>query len=165
MEIEAVVVILIMAIILFVSFYMISIYNRIILSQNNTYKKFEPIDSSIKKYISIMKDLNSIVKEDNLSDELLISAKKLSSADDNNKKILVLKDADYTIHNIFDLYKTNKKVKELKDEYDKYSNKILYAKDIYNKKVVEYNELLDKFPFIIITKILAIEKINTIDGE
>ena len=165
MKVEAVVVIVIMAILLFVSLYMISIYNRIVLSKNNTFRKFAPIDTSIKKYISIVKELSSIVKEDNLNEELNVLKIKLSEAEDNNKKILVLKDANYTINEVFNIYKNNKEVKKLELIYDKYNNKILYAKDIYNKKVIEYNNLLDKFPFSIMTRLLAIEKIDTIDGE
>jgi len=63
------------------------------------------------------------------------------------------------------MYKNIKKLNSLKEEYYKYNNKILYAKDIYNKKVIEYNNLLVQFPYNIITKILKIKKINTIDGE
>jgi len=163
MELGAVVIILIIAILIFLSFYMISKYNTIILSQEKTLKKFEPIDLSIKKYIEITNELKSIVKEDNLSEELSILSGKLSRVRNNNKKILVLKDADYTINKVFELYKGS--TKKIKQEYEKYNNKVLYAKDIYNKKVIEYNNLLEEFPYIIITKILKIKKLNTIDGE
>lgn len=163
MELGAVVIILIIAILIFLSFYMISKYNTIILSQEKTLKKFEPIDLSIKKYIEITNELKSIVKEDNLSEELSILSGKLSKVRNNNKKILVLKDADYTINKVFELYKGS--TKKIKQEYEKYNNKVLYAKDIYNKKVIEYNNLLEEFPYIIITKILKIKKLNTIDGE
>lgn len=163
MELGAVVIILIIAILIFLSFYMISKYNIIILSQEKTLKKFEPIDLSIKKYIEITNELKSIVKEDNLSEELSILSGKLSRVRNNNKKILVLKDADYTINKVFELYKGS--TKKIKQEYEKYNNKVLYAKDIYNKKVIEYNNLLEEFPYIIITKILKIKKLNTIDGE
>lgn len=163
MELGAVIIILIIAILIFLSFYMISKYNTIILSQEKTLKKFEPIDISIKKYIEIINELKSIVKEDSLKEELSILSGKLSRVRNNNKKILVLKDADYTINKVFDIYKGS--TKKLKVEYEKYNNKILYAKDIYNKKALEYNKLLNEFPYIIITKLLKIKKLNTIDGE
>lgn len=164
MDLPAVIVILIIAILLFVSIYSITLYNRIILSQNNTFKKFKPIDTSIKKYISIIKELNSVVKDPNLSEELSLLSEKLLKADNNNKKILVLKDANYTINRVFELY-NNKKIDKLKEEYNKYNNKIEYAEGIYNEKVKEYNHLLKEFPYSIVTKILSIEKINTIDGD
>ncbi len=164
LSLSAIIVILITAILLFVSFYMISLYNKIIFSQNNTFRKFEPINLSIKKYISIIKELKDIVNEKDIKEELSILSHKLLKADNNNKKILVLKDADYTINRVFELY-NNKKIDSLKEEYNKYNNKILYAEDIYNAKVKEYNHLLHEFPYNIITKLLSIEKINTIDGD
>jgi len=161
----AVITILIMAILIFISFYMISIYNRIIFFQNKAFKKFEPIDISIKKYIDISDKLIEITKEDNLKEELSILSGKLSRVRNNNKKILVLKDADYTFNRVFDIYKNNKKIKDIKEEYNIYYNKILYAKDIYNKKVKEYNNLLIIFPYNIICKLKHIKNLNTIDGD
>ena len=165
MEFGAIIVILTIAIMIFFSFNMISVYNRIIMLQSSLIKKFEPIDLSIKKYIDILNELIKIVSDEKDSEELLILAKKLSRVSDNEKKLLVLKDADYTINRFFDIYKNKKKIKELKEEYERYSNKILYATDIYNRKVREYNKLLDEFPYIIITKLFSIKKIKTIDGE
>ena len=164
LSLGAVIVIIIIAILLFISFYIISLYNKIVFSQNNTFKKFEPIDLAIKKYISIIKELKDIVNEPNMKEELSILSDKLLKADDNNKKILVLKDADYTINRVFELC-NNKKISSLKEEYNKYNNKILYAEGIYNDKVKEYNNLLNEFPYNIVTKLLAIEEINTIDGD
>ena len=164
LSLSATIIILITAIILFISIYAISLYNKIIFSQNTTFRKFEPIDLSIKKYISIIKELKDIVKEPNMKEELYILSNKLLKADNNNKKILVLKDANYTINKAFELY-NNKKISSLKEEYNKYNNKILYAEGIYNEKVKEYNHLLKEFPYNIITKLLAIEEINTIDGD
>ncbi len=165
MELGAIIVILTIAIMIFFSFNMISVYNRIIMLQSSLIKKFEPIDLSIKKYIDILNELIKIVSDEKDSEELLILAKKLSRVRNNEKKLLVLKDADYTINRFFDMYKNKKKIKELKEVYERYSNKILYATDIYNRKVREYNKLLDEFPYIIITKLFSIKKIKIIDGE
>lgn len=164
LSLGAVVVILIIAALLFISFYSISLYNRIMFSQNNTFKKFKPIDLSIKKYASIIKELRVIITDPNMKEELSILSDKLLIADNNNKKILVLKDANYTINKVFDRY-NNKKIDKLKEEYNKYYNKIVYAEGIYNEKVKEYNHLLKEFPYSIVTKILSIKKINTIDGD
>ena len=165
MELGVVIIILIMAGLIFLSFYMITLYNRIILLQNNTIRKFEPIDISIKKYINISNELMEIVREDNEKEELFILSGKLSRVRKNNKKILVLKDANYTINKVLDNYKDSKKIKKLKEEYEKYYNKILYAKDIYNKKAFEYNKLLKTFPYIFITKVMHIKELSIIDGE
>lgn len=165
MELGAIIVILTIAIMIFFSFNMISVYNRIIMLQSSLIKKFEPIDLSIKKYIDILNELIKIVSDEKDSEELLILAKKLSRVRNNEKKLLVLKDADYTINRFFDMYKNKKKIKELKEVYERYSNKILYATDIYNRKVREYNKLLDEFPYVIITKLFSIKKIKIIDGE
>ncbi len=165
MELGAVIIILIIAIIIFLSFYMISIYNKIFLTQKRVLKKFEPVDLSIKKYITITNELKDISEDNNLTEELSILSMKLSRVRNNNKKILVLKDADYTINKAFDMYNKNKKIKILKGEYEKYNNKILYAKDIYNKKVKEYNKLIYEFPYFIITRLFKIKKLNIIDGE
>ena len=163
MQLGVVLILLLVSILIFLSLYLINEYNEIILLQNQTKKKFEPIDIAINKYIDITNKLINIVEETNLKEELNILSLKLSRVRSNNKKILVLKDADYTLNRVFDLYKNN--TKKLKKEYIEYNDKILYAKDIYNKKVMEYNDLLYKFPNNIITKVFKIGELKTIDGE
>ena len=88
MEFGAIIVILTIAIMIFFSFNMISVYNRIIMLQSSLIKKFEPIDLSIKKYIDILNELIKIVSDEKDSEELLILAKKLSRVSDNEKKLL-----------------------------------------------------------------------------
>lgn len=163
MQLEVVVIILLVSVLIFISLYLINEYNKIIIFQHQIEKKFKPIDMAIIKYTDIANKLKDIVAEASLKEELNILSIKLSRVRSNNKKILLIKDVDYTLNRVFDLYKNN--TKKLKKEYTEYNDKVLYAKDIYNKKVMEYNNLLYKFPNNIITKIFKIGELNTIDEE
>ena len=109
MQLGVVLILLLVSILIFLSLYLINEYNKIILLQNQTKKKFEPIDIAINKYIDITNKLIDIVEETSLKEELNILSLKLSRVRSNNKKILVLKDADYTLNRVFGLYKNNTK--------------------------------------------------------
>lgn len=163
MELGIVIIILLISLVIYISFYIISKYNEILLLEKKVLNKFEPVDESIKGYLGIINDLKDIAKDDNILDELSVLYSKLSRVRNNNRKILVLKDADFTINRVFDMYKN--KCNKLKKQYVIYNNKILYAKDIYNDRVKKYNSLLSSFPYNVIAKFFKIKKLSIIDGE
>ena len=159
-----VVIILLIAALLFISIYLVTIYNRIICYQNIVKYKFEPIEEALNNYKNIINDLIKLIKDEKLVSELNVLNNKLSNAKNTNDKVLVIKSINIELNQIFDTYK-NQNINKLRKEYQKYFEKINFAKDIYNNEAGEYNNLLTLFPYNIISEFFNMEKFYIIDGE
>lgn len=159
-----VVIILLIAALLFISIYLVTIYNRIICYQNIVKYKFEPIEEALNNYKNIINDLIKLIKDEKLVSELNVLNNKLSNAKNTNDKVLVIKSINIELNQIFDTYK-NQNINKLRKEYQKNLEKINFAKDIYNNEAGEYNNLLTLFPYNIISEFFNMEKFYIIDGE
>lgn len=171
MTLEAVIIIIIVAIVLVLTFYVIGLYSNLVDSKNRALDKFKPIEDGLKKRESLIPDMVDVIKkyamhEDKILNEVLKVYNKFLRDDNINCKIENAKKTDMIFNNLFALIDIYPKIK-VDRNFKKYQkilieteSKINYAIPFYNEKAFDYNELILKFPFNVISRFFKFENLD-----
>lgn len=171
MDIVAIIIIIIIATILVLTFYIIGLYNRIINAKNKMEDKFNQIDVELKNKIDLIPNLVEIVNdlakhEEKTLNELSIAVNKLEKSKTINDKINNSNNMNRNINKIFNLSDTypelrkNKNFISIQKKLEECDDKINYAKTFYNDVVLDYNNLREEFPSNLIAKAFKFKEIN-----
>lgn len=176
MTLGAVIIIIIVAIVLIFTFYIIGLYTNLVDSKSKALDKFKPIEEQLKKKASLIPDLVDVIdKYAKHEDRILNEATKVygdSLKDEGtNNMIKTAEKFEMIFNNLFVLEDVYPKIKEDRNfnEYQKKAmeidNKINYAKSFYNAKAFDYNELILKFPFNVVAKFLGFKELCYFDDN
>lgn len=171
MDIGAIIIIIIISALLVLTFYIIGLYNRLIDAKNRVEDKFTQIDLEIKKKLDLIPSLIEIVNkfvkhEEKTINELITVINKIEKSKKINDKITSANSMERTLNKVFTLANTysdlkrNKNFLSLQKKLEESDDKINYARTFYNDVVLDYNNLIEKFPSNLIAKIF---KFNQID--
>lgn len=176
MDIGAIVIIMFVACILVLTFYIIGVYNKLIDAKNRVEDKFKQIDLEFKKRTEIIPNLVDIVSnytkhEKKILTSIMDTRKKMIMAKSINEKIDVSSNVCNTLENLNIISKTypkitsNKNFISLKKELKEIEEKINYASSFYNDAVLNYNNLRKQFPSNIIANIFKLKEIKYLNKD
>lgn len=176
MKIGAVVIIMIVAGIIILTFYVIGLYNKLLDLRNKVDDKFKSIEHELNKIIEKLQDLIDIIsthtKHENKILSLIVDVKsEMFKAKNINEKINAYNKACDVLENLDKLektypkFKSNKEFISLKKNLNVIDNKIIYSSSFYDNTVIEYNKLIKVFPSSIVAYIFKFKEIEYINKE
>lgn len=176
MKLGAVVIIMIVAGIIILTFYMIGLYNKLLDLRNKVDDKFKSIDHELNKIIEKLQDLIDIISthtkhEDKILSLIVDVKNEMFKAKNINERINAYNKVCDVLENLDKLLitypklKSNKKLISLQKNLDDINNKIIYSGSFYNNVAFEYNELIKVFPFYIVSYIFKFNEIIYINKE
>lgn len=169
MDSNSILIIIVVAILAFLVFYTIGVFNRLINSKNIVNDKWNEIDTQLKKKIEIVPKLIENVKdcaaqEENVFMAVLASRNKVANANSINDKIYANNKLNDNLKSLLELQNTypklakNEKIVDLVNELKEIDSKIDYAKEFYNEAASKHNNKISKIPTSIIAKIFNFNK-------
>ena len=171
MEIGAIVIIILVGILLIFTFYVISLYNKLVDARNKVYDKFKQIDIEIDKVMDLVPTVVNIVKkntkhEDKIVNQVSIGIALVVDANDINERINFFRGLDGILNDLLNLSNTYTELNKNKIfvSFQKFlkeaEDKIEYASSFYDTTVLEYNNLIKIFPLNIVSSIFKIKKMD-----
>lgn len=171
MEIGTIIIIIIVAILILVTFYAISIYNKLVNARNKVNDQFAQIDVQLKRRSDLIPNLVETVKgyakhEEKTFKEVVEARNKMASANTINDEIEASDALSLALNRLFALseaypeLKANENFQSLQKDLEETENKISYARQFYNDTVLNYNNLRETFPSNIIANIFKFKKID-----
>ena len=149
----------------------INIYNKLTFYKKKVLDKFNDINDCLNETVDIIKEIINIIKddkfhEDSLVLELNMLMGKIENESSVNNLLLLIDESYQTISkslNINSIYKELNNNSEFISVRDKFNNnhyKIMYAIEIYNEEVEEYNNYKNKKINSIVAKRFKFEDYN-----
>jgi len=174
MDIGAIIIIMLIAGLLVLTFYIIGIYNRILDAKNRVEDQFTQIDLEYNKIEELIPNIIEISKkyakyEEKLINELDKANKKLINATSINGKINASNNLNEILTKIFNLketypeLKSNRNFISLQKKLKEVEERIEYAGSFYNDTVAKYNNIREEFPYSIVAKVFKFKEINYIE--
>lgn len=171
MTIEAIIIIIFIAVILILTFYVIGIYNKLINAKNKVEDQFAQIDVELKRRTDLIHNLIETVKgyakhEEKTLTEVINARNKMVNASTINEELKASNDISKALNKLFSLsesypdLKANTNFITLKNDLKETEDKISYAKSFFNESVLNYNNLRKEFPSNIVANIFKFEEIN-----
>lgn len=144
----------------------IGVYNRLSFYNNKVIDKFEAINNCLNERIDIACDIINFFNNDSFNEERLkLDLNNLSHEikDENNVNNLLslidksdkLLTKSLSMDNIYDSLKNSQEYKKIADKFKNNQYKIMYAIEIYNEEVEEYNNYKNKNIINVISKIFG----------
>lgn len=171
MKIEAYIIIGIMAVIAFITFYIIGKYNRLKLYEGRIINKWDAINNLINEKIEILVKIITFLKEHIKEEE--VTYNDINIIIDNYKKINNVNDKineysslEESFDRLYKIVETNSKINSdveynmLKEENNSVNNKIEYSKEFYNNEVNTYNNKTSSFISNLVVKMFNLNKYN-----
>lgn len=176
MKIGAIVIIMIVAGIIILTFYVIGLYNKLLDLRNKVDDKFKSIEHELNKIIEKLQDLIDIISTHTKHENKILSSmmdvkKNVTIAKSINEKINAYNKVCDVLENLDKLektypkFKSNKKFISLKKDLDEIDNKIIYSSSFYNNAVIEYNKSIKVFPSYIVAYIFKFKEMEYINKE
>lgn len=171
MDIGAIIIIMIIAVILVLTFYIIGLYNGLIDARNKVEDQFTQIHLELKKKSDIIPNiievLNKYIKhEEKILNELITSKNKLDKANKINEIIKSSNNINIALSKIVSLSETYPELKKNKiylsliKQLEEIEDRINYARTFYNEAVLKYNNMKDQFPSNIVAKVFKFKIID-----
>jgi len=153
MPIEAMVIIILIGIISIYIFYLVSIYVKLENRRSLILSKFSAINDLIDDKIDLVKELNTILKDDELEKvkNKIVNTSSVNDRIKNNKKIDKL---------LKEVSTEKRKTKKIIESIDNINEKLNYSKEFYNDSLSEYNDLLTSLSGKLMIKIFKYTKYN-----
>lgn len=171
MEVESIVIIGIMAVIAFITFYIIGKYNRLKLYETKVTSKWDTVNKLINEKIAVLLKTITFLKEHIKEEE--VTYNDMNIVVDNYNKLTNINDKINEYSNLeeaFDkLYKiaeNNTKISSdveynmLKEENNNVNSKIEYSKEFYNNEVNIYNNKTSSFISNLVVKMFSFNRYN-----
>lgn len=171
MKIEAYIIIGIMAVIAFITFYIIGKYNRLKLYEGRIINKWDAINNLINEKIEILVKIITFLKEHIKEEE--VTYNDINIIIDNYKKINNVNDKineysslEESFDRLYKIVETNSKINSdveynmLKEENNSVNNKIEYSKEFYNNEVNTYNNKTSSFISNLVVKMFNLNRYN-----
>lgn len=132
-------------------------YNRFVVVENRIDNALSQIDVQLKRRADLIPDLVKTVKgyakhEKEAIKEVTDSREKMMNADDRQGKMEADNQLQSALKSIFAIaenypdLKANENFKELQNELTSTEDKIAYSRQFYNDTVLNYNNMIEKFP-------------------
>ena len=171
MDIGAIIIIIAISVLLVVTFYIIGLYNTLIDSKNRVEDKFVQIDMLLKKRVELIPNLVETVKkytkhESKIIEELENAKSKLEKSSSINSKIKQYSELNKKIGKIYSLRDTYQELNKDKifnttmKDINENEDRINYARTFYNDTVLDYNNIREKFPSVIVAKVFKFKEIE-----
>jgi len=171
MDIGAIIIIIIIATILVLTFYIIGLYNRLIDAKNRVEDQFTQIELELRKKVDLIPKLLEIIKvytkhEEKTINDITNAKNKIDKATKINDIIKASKTINISLNKIFtlkDIYpelKKNKNYLSIINNIEDIEDRINYARTFYNDAVLNYNNTRLQIPSNLVAKIF---KFNEID--
>jgi LemA protein len=164
-------IIIVFGILILLGIIVISFYNKLLFKKNRVIEKFTAINDSLNGRITIINKIVNILTNDKYhEDNLILELNKVSNEINKeniiNKLLLLISRSDeilkksLSLENIYPELKNNKEYLKLVDEFKNNQYKLMYAVEIYNEEVGEYNNYKNKNGIKIISKIFKLPNYN-----
>lgn len=171
MDTASLIIIILLCVFIILVFYIISINNSLINSRNKVLNKFSAIDIVVKRRVDLVPELVNIVEcytkhEENTFKEISKIRSRAVKAETINDKVNSDIALTKEVNNLLVLsenypeLKSNTNFIKLQEELVNCEDKIAYARDFYNESVMNYNNLVEKFPSSIVAKVLGYKKFD-----
>ena len=171
MRIEAIIIIVIMGIIAFITFYIIGKYNKLKLSESIIINKWNAVDKLINEKIEVLLKTIAFLKEHIKEEEVTYNDIKIIIDNYNkltniNDKINEYSNLEESFDRLYNIVETNSKINSdveynmLKEENDSINSKIEYSKEFYNNEVNVYNSKTSSFISNLVVKMFGFSKYN-----
>jgi len=155
LELSVIIIILLIGLFSVYVFYLIGIYVKLENRRSLILTKFTEVNNQIENKLDLVKELNEILNNEDLTEKRLNLLNSISV----NDKIKNIKILDSTIDELVD--SDNKKIKKILDKLNKVNDKINYSKEFYNDSLYEYNIILSTKSGLILKKIFKYTEYNT----
>lgn len=163
MDFQSVLIIIIVAVIAFLTFYVIGIYNKLVNSSNLVNDKWQEIDKLLTNKIQLISKLVEVVKnyakaEEALFNMILSNKNRVNNAISINDKIDANASLNKNLNDLINLDKNydelaeDSKFKSLIEDINSIDSSINYAKEFYNDFALKHNKMIEKFPASLVAK-------------
>lgn len=171
MKVESIVIIFIMAVIAFITFYIIGKYNRLKLYENRIINKWNTINKMIDEKTEILLKtitfLKEHVKEEEVTyNDINIVIDNYNKLDNVNDKINEYNNLEDSFDKLYKIGEKNSKINSdveynmLKEENNSINSKIEYSKEFYNNEVNIYNSKTSSFISNLVVKMFGFNRYN-----
>lgn len=171
MKVESIVIIFIMAVIAFITFYIIGKYNRLKLYENRIINKWNTINKMIDEKTEILLKtitfLKEHVKEEEVTyNDINIVIDNYNKLDNVNDKINEYNNLEDSFDKLYKIGEKNSKINSdveynmLKEENNSINSKIEYSKEFYNNEVNIYNSKTSGFISNLVVKMFDLNRYN-----
>ena len=171
MKIESIVIVVIMAVIAFITFYIIGKYNRLKLYESRIINKWNAVNKLINEKIEVLLKTITFLREHIKEEEvtyndikiIIDNYNKLTNANDKINEYSNLEDS---FDRLYKIVETNSKINSdveynmLKEENNSVNSKIEYSKEFYNNEVNVYNSKTSSFISNLVVKMFGFSKYN-----
>ena len=176
MKIGAVVIIMIVAVMIILTFYVIGLYNKLFDLRNRVYDKFKSIAQELNKVIDKLQELIEIIGAHTKHEDTILSlivdlksemfkAKNINEKINAYNKLCVVLEKLEILSKTYSKLKSNKNFISLKKNLDEINNKITYSSSFYNNVTFEYNKSIKSFPSYIVSYIFKFKQIEYINRK
>ena len=176
MDLGAIIIIIIVAIVLVLTFYVIGVYNKLIDARNRVEDKFAQIDVELKKRANLIPNLIEIVKgyvkhEEKTLMEVVEARNKIQKAGNINDEIDASNGVSIALNKVLALaemypdLKASKNFLLLQEELKETEDKLSYARTFYNEAVLAYNNLRRQFPSNVVANIFKFKEISFFQAD
>ena len=171
MKIEAIVIVVIMAVIAFVTFYIIGKYNRLKLYESRIVNKWDAVNKLINEKIEVLLKTITFLREHIKEEEvtyndiniIVNNYNNLTNINDRINEYSNLEEAFDKLYKIADInskINSNVEYNMLKEENNSVNNKIEYSKEFYNNEVNIYNNKTSSFISNLVVKMFNLNRYN-----
>jgi len=153
MPLPALIIIIITGLFSIYVFYLVSVYIRLENRRSLILSKFSAINDLIDDKIDLVKELNTILKDDELEKikNKIVNTSSVNDRIKHNKKIDKL---------LKEVSTEKRKTKKIIESIDNINEKLNYSKEFYNDSLSEYNDLLTSLSGKLMIKIFKYTKYN-----
>lgn len=171
MDIGAIIIIMVIACVLILTFYVIGVYNKLVDARNKLEDQFAQIDVELKRRADLIPNLVETVKgyakhEEKTLNAVISARNKMVNAGSINDELKASDNVDNALSKVFALsesypdLKANTNFVALQKDLKETEDKISYARSFYNDTVLNYNNLREQFPTNIIANIFKFKEID-----
>ena len=169
MNTSTVVIIVIVGLLLFLVFYVIGVYNKLVNARNKVDNQFSQIDVQLKRRADLIPNLVETVKgyakhEEGTLTAVIEARNKAVNAGTVNEKVDANNQLTGALNKLFALseaypeLKANTNFMSLQNDLKDTEDKITYARQFYNDTAMTFNNLVEMFPSNIVAGIFNFKK-------
>lgn len=171
MKIEAIVIVVITAVIAFITFYIIGKYNKLKLYESRIINKWDAVNKLINEKIEVLLKaitfLREHIKEEEVTyNDINIIVNNYNNSTNINDRINEYSNLEEAFDKLYKIAETNSKINSdveynmLKEENNSINNKIEYSKEFYNNEVNTYNNKTSSFISNLVVKMFSFNRYN-----
>lgn len=171
MDIGTIIIIVIISLVIILTFYGISIYNKLVNMRNKVNDQFAQIDVQLKRRADMIPNLVETVKgyakhEEKTFKEVMEARNQMDSANGINEELSTSSKVTTALNKLFAVaesypdLKANENFLSLQKDLRETEDKLSYARSFYNDTVFNYNNLIQQFPSNVIAKMFKFKHID-----